>query len=177
MKDVVDNSSGKVTTEKVLLLKSSTHQNVSLRSWRVPPLGFCEVRYMSGYWEWVEDMLARCKETIDNIKTYDAIFASLFTCLHVHGSFYDKVIPSAKELTHVDDQGKSFLSRCCSYLFSLFYRLTKGAIDGVSFRKWTKFWFRGSRKYVEPSPRMSKNHTKPMMNHDPSGNIDMRFLP
>ncbi|KAG5589938.1 hypothetical protein H5410_040452 [Solanum commersonii] len=36
---------------------------------------------------------------------------------------------------------------------------------------------RGPRKYVEPSPRTSKNHTKPRMNHDPSGNIDMSFLP
>ena len=34
---------------------------------------------MSGFWEWVEDVLGRCKETLDNIKTYDAIFASMFT--------------------------------------------------------------------------------------------------
>ncbi|KAH0689156.1 hypothetical protein KY289_016514 [Solanum tuberosum] len=75
--------SGKVTTEKVLLLKSSTHQNVvvaipprrdeKLSSWCVPPLGFGVVRYTSGYWEWVEDVLARCKETLDSIKTSDAI--------------------------------------------------------------------------------------------------------
>ncbi|KAH0645171.1 hypothetical protein KY284_033055 [Solanum tuberosum] len=226
-KDVTDNSSGNVTTEKVLLLKSSTHQNVvvavpprrdeHLSSWCVPSSGFGEVRYTSGYWEWVEDVLARCKETLDNIKTFVAIFASMFTYDHnenvlqdfcencrpstnmvstfvgelsislwdlrtigglpVHGSFYDEVIPSAKELTHVDDQGKSFLPRSCSFLFSAFYRLTKGAIDEVSFREWTKFWFRGPRKYAEPSPRMSKNRTKPRMNHDPSGNIDMSFFP
>ncbi|KAH0697977.1 hypothetical protein KY289_015459 [Solanum tuberosum] len=88
-----------------------------------------------------------------------------------------RIIPSAKELTHVDDQGKSFLPRSCSFVFSAFYRLTKGAIDEVSFREWTKFWFRGPRKYAEPSPRTSKNRTKPRINHDPSGNIDMRFLP
>ncbi|KAH0685745.1 hypothetical protein KY290_017271 [Solanum tuberosum] len=78
-KDVIDTFFGKVTTEKVLLLKSFTHQNVvaaipprrdeNLSSCRVPPLGFGEVRYTSGYWEWVEDVLARCKETLDNIKT------------------------------------------------------------------------------------------------------------
>ena len=82
----------KVTTEKVFLLRSSTHQNVDvaipshhdehLSSWRVPSYGFGEVRYTSGYWEWVEDVLARCKETLDNIKTYDAIFASMFTYDH-----------------------------------------------------------------------------------------------
>uniref|UniRef100_M1DB96 Aminotransferase-like plant mobile domain-containing protein n=1 Tax=Solanum tuberosum TaxID=4113 RepID=M1DB96_SOLTU len=227
MKDVAENFSGNVTTVKVLLLKSSTHQNVvvaipprrdeHLNSWRVPSSRFGEVLYMSGYWEWVEDVLACCKETLDNIKTYDDIIASMFTYDHnenvlqafcenwrpstntvstfvgelsislwdlrtirglpVHGYFYDDVIPLAKELTHVDDQGKSFLPRSYSFLFSTFYRLTKGAVDEVSFREWTKFWFRGRRKYVEPSPRTSKNRMKQRMNHDPSGNTSMSFLP
>ncbi|KAH0641919.1 hypothetical protein KY285_032787 [Solanum tuberosum] len=170
-----------------------SRRDENLSSWCVPPFGFGEVRYTSGYWEWVEDVLARYKETLDNIKTYDAIFASMFTHDHnenvlqafcenwrpftntvstfvgelsislwdlrtirglpIHYSFYDEVIPSAKELTHVDDIGKSFLPRSCSFLFSVFYRLTKGVIDEVSIQEWTK------------------------MNHDPSGNIDMSFLP
>ncbi|PHT58755.1 hypothetical protein CQW23_01118 [Capsicum baccatum] len=51
-KDVMDNFLGKIVTKKVLLLKSSTHQNGvvtsspsrngSLSSWRVPPSGFGE---------------------------------------------------------------------------------------------------------------------------------------
>uniref|UniRef100_M1AVQ0 Uncharacterized protein n=1 Tax=Solanum tuberosum TaxID=4113 RepID=M1AVQ0_SOLTU len=63
-KDVTDDFSGNVTTEKVLLLKSSTHRNVvvavpprrdeHLSSWLVPSSGFGEVRYTSGYWEWVK---------------------------------------------------------------------------------------------------------------------------
>ncbi|KAG5589966.1 hypothetical protein H5410_040480 [Solanum commersonii] len=91
-KDIMDNFSGKVTSEKVLLLKSSTHQNVvvsipsrrdeNLSSWCVLPFRFDEVRYMFGYWEWVEDVLARCKETLDNIKTYDVIIASMFMYDH-----------------------------------------------------------------------------------------------
>ncbi|KAH0641908.1 hypothetical protein KY285_032777 [Solanum tuberosum] len=90
--DIMDNFSGKVTIEKVLLLKPSTHQNVvvailsrrdeNISSCCVPPFGFDEVRYMSGYWEWVEDVLARCKETLDNIKTYDVIIASMFMYDH-----------------------------------------------------------------------------------------------
>ncbi|PHT87438.1 hypothetical protein T459_09544 [Capsicum annuum] len=58
-KDIMDSFSIKIVTEKVLLLKSSTHQNVvvasspsrngSLSGWRVPPSGFREVRYASGY--------------------------------------------------------------------------------------------------------------------------------
>ncbi|KAF3625247.1 hypothetical protein FXO37_30968 [Capsicum annuum] len=52
-KDVMDNFSSKIMTENVLLLKSSTHQNIvvasspshnwSLSSWRVPPSRFGEV--------------------------------------------------------------------------------------------------------------------------------------
>ncbi|TMW83714.1 hypothetical protein EJD97_000900 [Solanum chilense] len=58
-KDVTDNFSSKVTTEKVLLLRSFNHQNVvvvvpprrdeHLSCWRVPSSGFGEVRYTTGY--------------------------------------------------------------------------------------------------------------------------------
>lgn len=59
--------------------------------------------------------------------------------LPIHVSFYDEFIPLDKDLTHVDDQGNH--------------------LHKVFFREWTKFWFRGSRKYVEPQPRMIKgNH-------------------
>ncbi|KAH0645060.1 hypothetical protein KY284_032944 [Solanum tuberosum] len=168
-KDVTDNFSNNVTTEKVLLLKSSTHQNVVVA---IPPR---------------QDVIARCKETLDNFKTYDAIFASMLTYDHnenvlqafarigVHPPI--RSLHSSERVTQVDDQGKSFLPRSYSFLISAFYRLTKGAIDEVSLREWTKFWFRGPRKYVEPLLRTSKNHTKPKMNHNPSENIDMSFLP
>uniref|UniRef100_A0A3Q7I5H8 Aminotransferase-like plant mobile domain-containing protein n=1 Tax=Solanum lycopersicum TaxID=4081 RepID=A0A3Q7I5H8_SOLLC len=152
--DVPDNFSFKVTTEKVLLLRSSTHQNVVvvipprrneyLSSRRVPSSGFGEFRYTSGYWEW-----AFCENWRPSNNTVSTFVRELSVSLWdlraigslpVHGSFYDEVVPSAKELTHVDDQGKSFLPRSCSFLFSAFYRLTKGAIDEVSFGEWTKFW-------------------------------------
>ncbi|KAG5630501.1 hypothetical protein H5410_002218 [Solanum commersonii] len=167
MKDVTDNFSGNVTTEKVLLLKSFTHQNVvvaipprcdeNLSSWHVPSSGFCE------------DFCENWRPSTNTVSTFvEELSISLWDLrtiggLPVHGFFYDEVIPSAKELTHVDDQGKSFLPR--------------SAIDEVSFREWTKFWFRGPRNYVQPSPRMSKNRMKPRINHDPSGNIDMSFFP
>ncbi|KAH0669923.1 hypothetical protein KY285_024062 [Solanum tuberosum] len=88
-----------VTTAKVLLLKSSTYQNVvvipprrdeNLSSWRVPSSEFSEVRHTSCYWEWVEDVLALYNETLDNIKTYDLIFASMFTYDH------NENVPSTK---------------------------------------------------------------------------------
>ncbi|KAH0781743.1 hypothetical protein KY290_001341 [Solanum tuberosum] len=66
--DGMYNFSGKVVTEKVLLVKSSTHQNIvsssslcrdeNLTSWHVPLSCLGEVCYMSGYWEWVKDVLA-----------------------------------------------------------------------------------------------------------------------
>ncbi|KAK4716573.1 hypothetical protein R3W88_014911 [Solanum pinnatisectum] len=112
MKDATENFSGNVTTEKVLLLRSSTHQNVvvailprrdeHLSSWHVPSSGFGKVCYTSGYWEWVEDVLARCKETLDNIKTYDAIFASMFTYDHkenVHQAFCENWRPSTNTVS------------------------------------------------------------------------------
>ncbi|KAH0644726.1 hypothetical protein KY284_032610 [Solanum tuberosum] len=185
-KDVTDDFSGNVTTEKVLLLKSSTHRNVvvavpprrdeHLSSWLVPSSGFGEVRYTSGYWEWVKDVLARCKETLDNIKTYDAIFASMFTDDHnenVLQDFCENWRPSTNTVsTFVGELSISLWN-----LRTIGGLPVHGAIDEVSFREWTKFWFRGPRKYVEPSPRTSKNRTKPRMNHGPSGNIDMSFLP
>ncbi|XP_047264131.1 uncharacterized protein LOC124896592 [Capsicum annuum] len=58
-KDVMDNFSVKIVTEKVFLLKTSTNQNIvvasspscngSLSSWRVPPSVFGEDRYTYGY--------------------------------------------------------------------------------------------------------------------------------
>ncbi|KAH0725511.1 hypothetical protein KY284_001376 [Solanum tuberosum] len=67
-KDVMYNFSGKIVTAGVLLVKSSTQQNIvassslcrdeNLTSWHVPPSCLGEIFYMSGYWEWVEDVLA-----------------------------------------------------------------------------------------------------------------------
>ncbi|MCE3052335.1 hypothetical protein HAX54_052297 [Datura stramonium] len=138
-----------------------------------------DIRYMYGYWGWVEYVLARSKETLYYIKIDDAIFASMFTYDHnenvlqvffenwrpstntvasfigdlsislwdlrtigglpLHGSFYDEVIPLAKEST--------------------FYQLIEGVIDEVPLCDWTMFWFRGPRIYVEPSEKLSNNRT------------------
>ncbi|KAF3661326.1 hypothetical protein FXO37_12975 [Capsicum annuum] len=139
--------------------------------------------------EWIEDVLTRNKETLERNKSYDAVFALLFTydhtenvlqtfcenwCLstntvstfigelsislwdlrnieglHVHGSFYDEVIPSAKELTYVDVKGKPFLRRRWPHLFLAFYRLTKGVIDDVSFLDWVNFWEKRYKLMIE----------------------------
>lgn len=70
--------------------------------------------------------------------------------LPVHGSFYDEVVPSAKELTQMDHQAKPFLPESCLYLFSAFHRLAKGEFHEVSVRDWVGFWFRGPSRYAKP---------------------------
>ncbi|KAL8489155.1 hypothetical protein ACS0TY_025158 [Phlomoides rotata] len=38
-----------------------------------------EFNYTRGYWEWTEDILSRCKCTLQAARIYDTVFASLFT--------------------------------------------------------------------------------------------------
>ncbi|KAK6128210.1 hypothetical protein DH2020_038044 [Rehmannia glutinosa] len=38
-----------------------------------------EFHYIKGYWEWTEDVLSRCKNNLQKVKIYDAVYASLFT--------------------------------------------------------------------------------------------------
>ncbi|KAF3682765.1 hypothetical protein T459_27474 [Capsicum annuum] len=74
----------------------------------------------------------------------------------VHGTFFDEVIPSSKELSQTDQQGKLFLPKTCAYLFSAFYRLSNGASKKVSVHDWVNFWFKGLERYKDPSPRGPK---------------------
>ena len=38
-----------------------------------------EFRYITGYWEWTEDVLSRCKPVLRDARIYEAVHASLFT--------------------------------------------------------------------------------------------------
>ena len=71
--------------------------------------------------------------------------------LPLHGMFYDKVIPSAYELTGEDDKGR-FLLKCCEYLFAAYHFLSnKKNFDGkVLMEDWINFWFRGDLIYPRP---------------------------
>ncbi|PHT55431.1 hypothetical protein CQW23_03917 [Capsicum baccatum] len=97
--------------------------------------------------------------------------------LPIHGTFFDEVIPSAKELSQIDQQGKPFLPKTCVYFFSTFYRLSNGVSKEVSIHDWVNFWFKGPEQYKEPPPRGPKQQAKPKSNHGPNGYIDMSFLP
>ncbi|PHU18184.1 hypothetical protein BC332_13879 [Capsicum chinense] len=97
--------------------------------------------------------------------------------LPVHGTFFDEVVPSTKELSQTDQQGKPFLPKTCAYLFSAFHRLSNGVSKEVSVCDWVNFWFKGPEWYKEPSPQHPKQQAKPKSNHSPNGYIDMSFLP
>lgn len=216
----------KVINTTAFVLHSPTHDkefaatypngsNKGLATWNYPQSGFGEFRYVTCYWEWVEDVLSRSKEALERTKIYDAVFASLFTydvndnvlqafcelwhsstntiCvgigelsislwdmhmiggLPVHGTFFNEVVPSAKELSQTDQQAKPFLPKTCAYLFSAFYRLSNGAYKEVSVRDWVNFWFKGPERYTESPPRGPKQHAKPKSNHSPNGYIDVIF--
>ncbi|KAL0349850.1 UNVERIFIED_CONTAM: hypothetical protein Sradi_4134200 [Sesamum radiatum] len=38
-----------------------------------------EFRYIKGYYEWIKDMLSRCRDRLRLINAYDVVYASLFT--------------------------------------------------------------------------------------------------
>nr|XP_009802520.1 PREDICTED: uncharacterized protein LOC104248035 [Nicotiana sylvestris] len=38
-----------------------------------------EFHYVPGYWEWAEDVLSRCRLSLEGARIYDAVYASLFT--------------------------------------------------------------------------------------------------
>ncbi|KAH6786184.1 hypothetical protein C2S52_000088 [Perilla frutescens var. hirtella] len=53
-----------------------TAENVK---WRDDVEFIGEFRYLSGYWEWSEDILSRCADNLRKAGIYDAVYASLFT--------------------------------------------------------------------------------------------------
>ncbi|KAK6146337.1 hypothetical protein DH2020_020206 [Rehmannia glutinosa] len=49
-----------------------------------------EFHYIKGYWEWTEDVLSRCKNILQKVKIYDAVYASLFTAISEWIRFWSK---------------------------------------------------------------------------------------
>ncbi|OIT37186.1 hypothetical protein A4A49_57033, partial [Nicotiana attenuata] len=38
-----------------------------------------EFHYVPGYWEWAEDVLSRCRSSLEGARIYDAVYTSRFT--------------------------------------------------------------------------------------------------
>ncbi|KAM3007686.1 hypothetical protein FF2_031904 [Malus domestica] len=54
-----------------------------------------EVVFDEFYWEWLEDVLSRSKDVLTKVGLYHAVIGGL----PIYGKFYDKVVPSAEELS------------------------------------------------------------------------------
>ena len=151
------------------------------------------ISYIPLYWEWLEDILSRCKELLKAANLYEAVFASLFTydfneylvkafcecwspttnTLHtlvgeisittwdlskLGGLLYDIVVPTAKELEGVDDQGKNYLPRSCHYLFIVYHHLQHRMKkqSKVNVNNWIAFWFKGDERHPTPKKQAKK---------------------
>ncbi|KAK4406604.1 hypothetical protein Sango_0666900 [Sesamum angolense] len=90
------------------------------------------------------------------------------------GCLYDEVVPSALELTCVDEKRERFIPRSSKYLLYA-YHLLQSADDNryshVSIDKWVKFWLKKTTKYHPPPPRKEKKTVRPKSTHNPLGDI------
>ncbi|KAL0305269.1 UNVERIFIED_CONTAM: hypothetical protein Scaly_2990900 [Sesamum calycinum] len=81
--------------------------------------------------------------------------------LPMTGCLYDEVVPSALELTDIDEKRERFIPRSSKYLFYA-YHLFQSADDNrcshVSIDKWVKFWSKKTTKYHLPPPRKEKEN-------------------
>ncbi|KAI3467771.1 hypothetical protein Pfo_024434 [Paulownia fortunei] len=77
-------------------------------------------------------------------------------------SLYDEVIPSAKELTSVDEAGSRFVPHSCKHLFHA-YHLFRGI----------RFWSKKATKYPLSLPRKKKKESRFKSTHNPLGDFDV----
>ncbi|KAK4395693.1 hypothetical protein Sango_1723600 [Sesamum angolense] len=87
---------------------------------------------------------------------------------------YDEVVPSALELTGIDEKSERFIPRSSKYLFYA-YHLLQSADDNrcshVSIDKWVKFWSKKTTKYHPPPSSKEKKTVRPKSTHNPLGYI------
>ena len=88
--------------------------------------------------------------------------------LSLEGTFFDKVVPSVKELLNIDKKGKPFLPKSCRHFFSTYYHLWTDD-QGVQIKDWIHVWFRGEMRYQAPPDRANRRKTtsKPKLTHNP----------
>ncbi|XP_071907750.1 uncharacterized protein [Coffea arabica] len=93
--------------------------------------------------------------------------------LSIDGTFFDEVVPSARELLTRDKEGKPLLPESCRHLFSAYYHLWTND-QGVWMKDWIRFWFKGEARYRAPPNRANRRKTtsKPKMTYNPSGSVE-----
>uniref|UniRef100_A0A7N2RBY1 Aminotransferase-like plant mobile domain-containing protein n=2 Tax=Quercus lobata TaxID=97700 RepID=A0A7N2RBY1_QUELO len=141
--------------------------------------------YFSLYWDWLEDVLSRCKHLLDcwssstntlhtsvgeiSITPWDLFVLGGLPCT---GAFYDEVVPNAQELDGINDQGRPYLPYSYRYLFLAYHHLQNRLKrqGKVSVHDWITFWYRGNNKY--PAPRKpARQTTIPKCSQNPLGEI------
>ncbi|KAL0325002.1 UNVERIFIED_CONTAM: hypothetical protein Sradi_5069500, partial [Sesamum radiatum] len=89
-------------------------------------------------------------------------------------AFYDEVVPSALELTGIDEKRERFISCSSKYLFYA-YHLLQSVDDNrcshVSIDKWVKLWSKKTTKYHPPPPRKEKETIRPKLTYNPLGDM------
>ncbi|KAL0291100.1 UNVERIFIED_CONTAM: hypothetical protein Sradi_7034400 [Sesamum radiatum] len=94
--------------------------------------------------------------------------------LPMTGCLYNEVVPSALELTGVDEKRERFIPRSCKYLlyaYHLLQNVDDNRCSHVSIDKWVKFWSKKTTKYHPPPPRKEKKTVRPKSTHNPLGDI------
>ncbi|KAH7849160.1 hypothetical protein Vadar_013902 [Vaccinium darrowii] len=227
-KELFDQEKSVTISATALLLRSSLHRKDNSSEhflllgdrivngdakWGSSTPQFGEISFIGGYWEWLEDVLARNKGTLTDAKIYDAVFASLFTydrntnlirsfcehwcpstnSLHIpigevsislwdmrligglsaDGTFYDEVVPSARELNGSDKRGEPLLPSSCKYLFLAYHQIyCASGTSNVTTHEWVKFWFKAPSRYKEPPHRVQKKRSgEPRTSNNPTGFI------
>ncbi|KAG5585435.1 hypothetical protein H5410_045869 [Solanum commersonii] len=131
-----------------------------------------EYHCIPGYWEWIEDVLSKTGQSLNNACISDVD-------LHILGGFpisgvpYEEVIPNSTELTSLDDKRERFLPRTCECMFAAFHHLKEknnGNIR-VSFNEWIQFWCKKDLKYELAPPRKENKSRCLSSTHNPTGEI------
>ncbi|KAL0302375.1 UNVERIFIED_CONTAM: hypothetical protein Sangu_3103500 [Sesamum angustifolium] len=90
------------------------------------------------------------------------------------GCFYDEVVPSALELTGINENRDRFIPRSSKYLLYDYYLLQSAdgnQCSSVSTDKWVKFWSKKATKYHSFPPHKEKKLVLPKSIHNPLGDI------
>ena len=101
-----------------------------------------------------------------------------FEGLPIKGEFYEKVIPSYRELIPTRDK-KKCLSITCQYLFQAYYSIIRTQRDDhktsskndsqVTISSWISFWYLGSRSYDKSVVRKQKKASCSRFTQNPDG--------
>ncbi|KAM1978326.1 hypothetical protein PS2_014458 [Malus domestica] len=91
--------------------------------------------------------------------------------LSIQGRFYDKVVPSAEELSLCNSRGLPASCRCLFWAYHKLFQDAQGK-SGVRISSWIRFWYWKAMRYKKPLKKSGCNKTtRPKGDSDPFGVI------